>query len=62
MTSVFKEGIGGCPGCGGWFPSWSGCGHAGRAGLTSVFIIIFVLYLNDLPSEGLLSTSLIPSL
>ena len=42
MTSRFKVGTAGC------------CGHGGFSG---VFITIFVLYLNYLPSEVLLSTS-----
>ena len=32
-------------------------GYGGRGGLLGVFLTIFVLYLNDLPSEVLSSTS-----
>ena len=51
-----------CVGCGVWFQSWFGSGCACRAGLASVFPIIFVLYLDDLLSEASLSTSPISSL
>ena len=43
VTSVFKGGVGGYAGCGGWFPSWSRSGCAGRAGVASVIPIIFFL-------------------
>ena len=53
MASPFKGSTRGCGGRG-------GC-SSGRAGLASVFPIIFVLHLNDLPPEALSSTSLILS-
>ena len=62
MTSTFKTGTGGCNGHScrdGWDPSvfCGGCGD-----LSGVFPTIFVLYLSDLPSEALSSTSTISSL
>ena len=55
VTSVFKGDIGGCGCCGGLDPSGFGGASSSHAGLASIFTIIFVLYLNDLPSEALLS-------
>ena len=46
MTSVFKDGTGGCDG---WTSPAGVTG--GPGGFPSVFLIIFVLYVNDLPSE-----------
>ena len=55
-SSVFKRGIGGGCSCG----DWEKCGCSGgcpdRGGLASVFPIIFVLYLNYLPSEVSITT------
>ena len=58
MNSVFKGSILGCGGCGSLDPSGFGGGSSSHAGLASVFTIIFVLYLNDLPSEALSSLSI----
>ena len=55
-TSTFKVGT---AGCGGWFTS---PGFPVHVGLSGVFTTIFVLYLNDLPSEALSTTSSILSL
>ena len=68
VTSTFKAGTGGRGvrgGRGSWDPPVvsGGCGaHFGCAGLCGVFPTIFVLYLNDLPSEALSSTSSVLSL
>ena len=43
VTSLFKTGTGGCGGCVGWFPSWSGSGCDGLSGLCGDFPTIFVL-------------------
>ena len=56
MTPTFRVGIAGCTG-GFASPRFSVCG-----GLSSVFPTIFILYLNDLPSEALSSTTSILSL
>ena len=59
VTSAFKAHTGGCGGHGGrggWDLSGFGVGCGGCSGLfglSSVFHTIFVLYLNDLPSETL---------
>ena len=46
VTSMFKNGTGGCAG-------WSASsGFPGCGGLSGVFPIVFVLYPNDLPSEA----------
>ena len=46
VTSMFKNGTGGCAG-------WSvSSGFPGCGGLSGVFPIVFVLYPNDLPSEA----------
>ena len=62
VTSTFKAGTVESSGCGGSDPSSFGgiCGGCGglRVGLPT----IFVLYLNDLPSETLSSTSSVSSL
>ena len=52
VASIFRVGT---AGCGGWFAflGFSGCG------LSGVFHTIFVLYLIDLPSEALSSTSIL---
>ena len=52
MTLAFKAGTGGFGSCGGWilFESFGGC--CGRSGLSGVFPAVFVLHLNDLPSEA----------
>ena len=60
MTSTFKVGTAGCDDCDGrvgWFPSGpgngrGGCGDCGVC-IRGVFPTIFVLFLNDLPSEAL---------
>ena len=62
VTSNFKAGTAGRGGRGGWFPSGPGGGCDGRAGVHGVFPTIFILYLNDLPSEEWLSMSSISSL
>ena len=51
VTSTFKVGTVGCPG------RFTSPGFPGRDGLSGVFPTIFVLYLNDLPSEEFLSAS-----
>ena len=58
---MFKGGVDGCTGCGGWDLSGFAGGCAGYAGLSSAFLINFVLHLNDLPTEVLSSTSSISS-
>ena len=56
---VFKGAIGGF---GGWVLSGFGGGGTCRSVFASVFLIIFVLYLNDIPSEAFSSTPSILSL
>ena len=56
VTPTFRVGIAGCTD-GFASPRFSVCG-----GLSSVFPTIFILYLNDLPSEALSSTTSILSL
>ena len=53
VTSAFKAGTAACGGHVGWFPSGFCGGFGGRFGLSGVFPTIFVLNLNDLPSETL---------
>ena len=48
VTSTFIVGIGGCSGCGGWFPSWSGSSCGSRGVLSGIFPTFFGLYLNHL--------------
>ena len=62
VTSTFKVGTAGCSGRGGWVPSKFCDAGGGHGDLSGVFLSIFVLYLNDLPSEALSSTSSISSL
>ena len=64
-VSTFKAGTADCGdlgGCCGWDPSrfGDGCGsRGGLSGFCGVFPTIFVLYLNDLSSEALSSTSIL---
>ena len=62
VTSTFKVATVLCGCCVNWVPSGfcGGCGS--RGGLSGVFSTIFVIYLNDLPSQALSSTSSIWSL
>ena len=53
LTSTFKVGTAGCGGHCVWVPSGFCGSHGCRSGLFGVFPTIFVLYLNDLPSEAL---------
>ena len=52
MTLAFKAGTGGCGSWGGWILSEFFGDCCGRSGLSGVFPPIFVLHLNDLPSEA----------
>ena len=62
VTSTFKDGTGDCGGYTAWVSSGFCGGCGGRLGIYGVFPTIFVLYLNDLLSEALSSTSSISSL
>ena len=52
MTLAFKAGTGGCGSWGGWILSEFFGDCCGRSGLSGVYPPIFVLHLNDLPSEA----------
>ena len=62
VISTFNVGAASCGGCSGWDPSRFGTGCSDCSDVFRVFSAIFVLYLNDLPSEALSSTSSISSL
>ena len=62
VNSAFKGGTGGHGGCDGWVPSGFYGSFDSRSGLSGDFPTIFVLYLNDLPSESLSLTPSISSL
>ena len=62
VTLAFEVDTAGCCGCGGWIPSGVYGGSGGCGGLFGAFPTIFVLYLNDLPSKALSSTSSVLSL
>ena len=62
VTSAFTVGTGGHGGCDSWVPSGFYGSLGSRSGLSGGFPTIFVLYLNDLPSESLSLTPSISSL